>query len=163
MQGISMEGMDIDAGLTMEDLLVQYFANQAREECCCQGGRKFGCKTQKWSYKKCEAAGSSRSRNLGQFPHKRPFPLRKLLQYYFANQAREECCCQVAESSAAKLQKWLYKKCETAGSSRGCHLGQFSHKEPFLSARPVLCQPGKRGVLLPGGPKVRLQNAKMVG
>jgi hypothetical protein len=39
--------MDIDAGLTMEDLLVQYFANQAREECCCQGGRKFGCKTQK--------------------------------------------------------------------------------------------------------------------
>jgi hypothetical protein len=50
MQGISMEGMDIDAGLTMEDLLVQYFANQAREECCCQpGGPKIRLQTRKWS------------------------------------------------------------------------------------------------------------------
>ncbi len=45
MQGISMEGMDIDAGLTMEDLLVQYFANQAGEECCCcQGAESSAAK-----------------------------------------------------------------------------------------------------------------------
>ncbi len=82
-----------------------------------------------------------------------------------------------AESSAAKrsavvrgrkfgckTQKWSDKKCEADGSSRSRNLGQFSHKEPFLSARPVLCQPGKKGVLLPGGgPKIRLPNAKMVG
>ena len=28
--GITMDGMDIDAGVTMEDLLVEYFANQVR-------------------------------------------------------------------------------------------------------------------------------------
>ncbi len=83
MQGISMEGMDIDAGLTMEDLLVQYFANQAREECCCRGAENSAAKRKNGriiNVRRLDQAGGAAI--WGNFSKKFPFSSRKLSQNF---------------------------------------------------------------------------------